>query len=42
MSRYTGPVGFGGGCIIALVCILVIIAPPLGLLLSLALAFWKD
>ena len=42
MSRYTGPVGFGGGCLIALTIILIIVAPHIGLLPSLALAFWKD
>lgn len=42
MSRYTGPVGFGGGLLIAVVILFVIAVPPIGLLASLALAFWND
>lgn len=42
MSRYTGPVGNGGAFLIVLTCILVLVAPPVGFIMSLALAFWKD
>ena len=42
MSRYTGPVGGGGAFLIVLTCILVLVAPPIGFIMSLALAFWKD
>lgn len=39
MSHYSGDVGIGGGLLIVFICILVIIAPPIGFLLALALAF---
>ena len=42
MSRYTGPVGFGPGLLIALVILLIIAIPPVGFIASLALAFWRD
>ena len=42
MSRYTGPVGFSRGLLIAIVILLIIAIPPVGLIASLALAFWKD
>ena len=42
MSRYTGPVGFGNELLIAIVILLVIAIPPIGLLASLALAFGND
>ena len=42
MSRYTGPVGFGGGLLIVIVILLIIAIPPIGLIASLALAFWND